>query len=164
MADTAIFRDFTKKRPPVYFNIGDEKFHCFKALGPRRLQRAINAFREVQTQSKEGVTEGNVGQLLERITNTMIFFLKPESYKRFDALVRREDEDELENDIEDVADDDYEPVDVYQLIDILTWLLGDVYGARPTKPSSDSSTTSESDDGGTSSTAGAQLEESIPSS
>jgi hypothetical protein len=147
VSDTVHFRDFSKKRGEVNFNIDDQRFDCFKAINPKKLQRAINAFRGIQKTAEGGVNESNFSDLLERVTNTMVFFLKPESYERFDTLVNDEDADE--------------PVDIGQLVEILTWLLGDVYAARPTKPSSESTTTSPSDGIGTSSTAGAQLEESI---
>lgn len=159
--DTANFRDFTKKRPPVYFILnGDERFNCYRAISPKKLQRAMNAFRGIQAETKDGIDEGNVVALLGRISNTMIFFLKPESYERFEKLVNPPDEDEVDGE----DDSDEKLVDVEQLVDILTWLLGEVYSTRPTKPSSDSSTTSPSDGTGTSSTAGAQPKESIPSS
>lgn len=146
MTDTAHFRDFTKKRPPVYFHLNDERFDCAKAINPKKLQRAMNTFRGLKTDIEKGVDESNVADLLDRISDTMVFFMKAESYERFHALINDEDADE--------------PVDHEQLVAILTWLLGEVYSARPSKPSSDSTTTSPIDGTGTISTDGAQLETS----
>lgn len=151
--DNANYRDFTKKRARVHFDLNGENFECRKALTPKNLQLAMRAFRSVKTEfelaAAAGVTEENAPDLLSKISNVMIHFLKLESFDRFNALLQ---EDEPE-----------EPVDTVQLMEILQWVLEKTAG-RPTPPSSDSTPTSPSDGTGTSSTAGAQLEESTPSS
>jgi hypothetical protein len=133
----AKFRDFTKKRSPVYFTVGDDTFHCVKALSPVKLQEFIRTARRSET------TEDNI---LERITGAMKFILTKDDYPRF-----------LE-----IMDDDDDPLDVEQLLEILAWAV-ETYGVRPTEASSSSSTTSANDGAGTSSTAGAPAVESIPS-
>lgn len=150
MTDTANFRDFTKKRAEIYFFLNGEKFDCRKALTPKKLQAAMRSFKsikaEFETITTAGLDEDNTPDLLAKIADVLVHFLKAESFERL-QLVLNEDEPD-------------EPVDVQQLMEILQWVLEKITG-RPTTPSSESTSSSPSDGTGTSSTVGAQLEESI---
>lgn len=153
MTDTANFRDFTKKRPELYFILNDERFNCRKALTPKKLQLAMRAFKGIKAEfdaaKQVGLDEDNATDLLSKISAVMVHFLKTESYERFELMLNEDEPDE--------------PVDTQQLMEVLQWTLEQITG-RPTTPSSESTDTSPSDGTGTSSTAGAQLEELIPSS
>lgn len=149
MTEQANFRDFTRKREPAGFTIGDESFECYKALAPKRMQRAIAAFRVAKAKFEGGVTEENIDSVIDEIVNVLKFFIKSEPFARFKELVDDEEADE--------------PIDIMQLMEIVQYLIERI-GTRPTEPSSDSLSTSETDDGGTSLTAGAQLAELTHSS
>lgn len=136
MTEQVHFRDFTKKRRPVSFTIEDHEFHCVKGLSPKKIQRLMAVIRGSETD------ETNV---LERLEQTMSIFLLPESFDLFKRLV----------------DDDDDPIDLEQQLDILRWAV-EVYTGRPLTESPDSSTSSETGTSGTSSTAGAPPEESTP--
>lgn len=131
----ARFRDFTKKRSPIYFTVGDDRFDCVKALSPKKLQEFVAASRGTATD------ESNV---VDRVINAMKFIVVQAQFPRFVELL----------------DDDEDPIDVEQLLDIIGWAV-ETYGVRPTVASSNSSTTLATDDAGTSSTAGALPAESI---
>lgn len=70
--------------------------------------------------------------------------------------------DESANLIKSRLRDKKNPIDVPQALDIVAY-LAEAYGARPTPPSSSSSDGSATEETGTSSTAGAPSEVSIPS-
>jgi hypothetical protein len=133
----AQFRDFTRKRSPIYFTVGDDRFDCVKALAPVKLQEFVNA-------SRRGATDET--NAIDRVVNAMRFIVVQDQFPRF---------------LELLSDDD-DPIDIEQLMEIMSWAV-ETYGVRPTGASSNSSTTSANDGAGTSSTAGAPAEESIPS-
>lgn len=154
MSQFANYRDFTKKRAPVGFTIGEQKFHCYRSLSPKRLQRAIRTFRETKAEVEGGIDESNAEEMVGRIVNVLEFFIKKESFTRFRDLVMAEDDEEGDEENDDNG------VDLQQLLGIVQYLV-EQQGLRPLEPSSDSSSTSANDDGGTSSTAGAQHAELI---
>lgn len=150
----AITRDFSKKRPPVFFTIDDERYDCFKALDFEQLRRFVELSRSIGSLSVDA-EESDDSQIdaassaIDRVCDVMKIVMKKKSYAVFVTKVRPTD-DEREA-------DDFEPVDPIQLMDIIKWLM-ETYTSRPTQPSSSSSTGSDNGDGGTSSTAGASLE------
>lgn len=91
-------------------------------------------------------------RVLERVTPILKLMMKKESFKRF--MIRFKpvvDEDGA------VVDENWEPIDHEQLLEIIQWLT-EQYTGRPTEPSSNSSGGSPSDDGTSPSTAGAPQE------
>jgi len=133
----ARFRDFTRRRSPIYFTVGDDRFDCVKALSPVKLQEFVNA-------SRGGATDET--NAIDRVVNAMRFIVINDQFPRF---------------LELLSDDD-DPLDIEQLMEIMSWAV-ETYGVRPTEASSNSSTMSANDDAGTSSTAGVPAAESIPS-
>lgn len=158
-------RDFSKKRPPVYFTIDGTRYDCFKALDLDQLTQfagLTKSFSEIaQDISDDDVTSperieetaGSTSAAIDKIAGLMKIVMKKASYSVFISKLRPSEEERNA--------DDFEPVDYTQLLDIVKWLM-EVYTGRPSKPSSTSSDGSESADGGTSSTAGASLEELEP--
>lgn len=162
-------RDFSKKRLPVFFTIDGRRYDCFKALDLDQLTRFAALTKNLGDISKT-LTSGDADDVevvevdadeavestsvaINKISGLMKIVMKKASFATFMTYLQPT-EDERE-------DDDFEPIDYTQLLDVVKWLM-EVYTGRPTKPSSDSSTGSESDDGGTSSTAGASPEELEP--
>lgn len=139
-----IFRDFTRKRPPVGFGIDDQRFECVKALGTESLQDLIRMYRGGELQA--AVKENDADRIMTFVRNMFKIFILEESFSRFVEKLQ----------------DKKDPVDIHQLLDIVAWIV-EVYTKRPTQPSQSSSDTSQSGDGGTDSPAGAQLEGWIPS-
>lgn len=130
--DDVRFKDFSKKRKPVYFILDGvteegERFDCYPAL-------ALPSLQEI------ALIAGNM--TAENATESFAEFFKV-VLQPGDALR-----------MEDKLRDRFNPLDVEQANDIMQWLMG-VYGLRPTQPSSDSSAGSPTDDAGTPSGAGA---------
>jgi hypothetical protein len=125
------FKDFSKKHTPVFFRIDAVDFEALPTLPIPVMQKLIGQANALK--DKE-VTEAVVGEVLD-IFNTV---LKADSAQRFATRI---------NDTEN-------PVDLPQIMDILTWLM-EMYGRRPTQPSSDSSAGLPTESDGTTSTDGA---------
>jgi hypothetical protein len=130
--DDVRFRDFSKKRRPVYFMLNGptpegERFDCYPAL-------ALPSLQEI------ALISGNM--TAENATESFVEFFKvvlqPESAERIEAKLN----------------DRLYPLEIEQANEIMTWLM-EVYGLRPSQPSSDSSAGSPTDDAGTPSGAGA---------
>jgi hypothetical protein len=137
VSDQVQFKNFSRAKTNIHFDIEGVDYDCVNAIGATKLQQAIMVFRN----AKDDTNEENV---IDRLLGVLKFFIKPESFKVFHANVTNVDNED--------------PVDMVQLKDLLEWLI-EVYGMRPTSPSSTSSSSSAADDGGTSSTDGAvQLE------
>jgi hypothetical protein len=143
MSETAIFRDFSRKRREIFFTIEEERFDCRKALGAADLQQAMLKFKSARSEG-EDVTAENV---LAKISAALELLLLPDSHARFMAAVLDRDREE--------------PIDLGQLTEIFQWLI-EQYTVRPTEALSDSSTSSSTDNAGTASLDGALLPESIP--
>lgn len=139
MSDEVIFRDFTKKRRPITFQIDDVLFHCVPALGVTELQDISRVFRGVKIDNEEKV---DIDATLAKMQLIFKVFLQPESHEAFVVKLK----------------DRKQPVEPLQLLEIVQWIV-EIYTNRPTQPSLSSSTGSPTDDGGTDSTAGAQLNE-----
>lgn len=160
-------RDFTKKRMPVYFTIDDVRYNCYKALDLDQLRRfaqmaqSLSSFvksvqnEDADVEDKLAESADAASAVVDKILDLMKIVMKKVSFAVFATKVSPTDADR--------EDDDFEPIDPVQLMDIVQWLMG-IYTKRPTQPSSISSDGSTSDDGGSSSTAGASPGESVPPS
>lgn len=143
-SNSAIFKDFTQKRRPISFGIDGEEFHCHKALGAETLQEAMLRFRD----TKEDGSDITADLIMDKMFSALELLLKEESFIRFKAIIKDKDRDE--------------PVDIFQLKDIFSWLI-EQYVQRPTEAFSGSLISPENANAGTSSPDGAQLEASTHS-
>lgn len=143
MSETVHFKDFTKKRVPVRFKIDDDVFECVTALLPAALQEIVTKFRGEEF--TEALKSRDVDRVMKGISEIFEIFLLEDSYAVFTPRLS----------------DPKNPIDIHQVIEIVEWII-EAYVSRPTEPSPNSSTGSELVDGGTSSTAGASPDESIP--
>lgn len=124
------FKDFTKKRAPVYFTIEGERYDCVPAVPVDDLQALVNGFGSIDAT--------NVGDALRKFFSMVM----PEDVAmRLHALMSSKTN----------------PLDHEQAQEIMSWLL-EVYGLRPLERSSDSSAGSPTDGVGTLSTAGVSVE------
>ncbi len=133
--DIAQIRDFTIKQKKLPFRIDDDVFEAYAILGLPLLQDLVAVTKQIGDMLKE--------QKYDALFDLFDQLLYPESAKRF-----RERAESRGDDAIDVK---------RQLMPILYFLLEE-YGVRPTQPSSDSSTGSPSEPGGTSSTAGSSAQ------
>lgn len=131
------FKDFTKKRKRIIFRLDPDEFECVPALMPDALQEIMIKFRsdEFTKSVKERDVEAVFGSVRDMYS---IFLLDDEHYDRFVARLS----------------DRHNPIDIHQLVEIIHWVI-EKYTNRPTEPSPSSSDSPETDDGGTSLTAGA---------
>lgn len=125
------FKDFSKKREPVEFQIDDDIFTAPSILPVPSMQELAEVANAIKIETDNA-------KLFQRITEVFDAVLTEASAKRFRQRVTSKEE----------------PIDVEQLVDIMLWLLEE-YGLRPTQPSSDSSNGALSVTSGTLSTAGA---------
>lgn len=144
MSENANFRDFSKKRRPIYFMIDEERFDCRKALGAAVLQEAMSKFKSARSEGDDITAE----TVLAKLSGALELLLLGDAHARFMAAVLDRDREE--------------PIDLPQLTEIFTWLI-EQYTVRPTEALSDSSPSSRTDNAGTDSLAGAQQPELIPS-
>lgn len=134
MTDEVHFRDFTKKRKPIHFKVDDDDFYCVEALLPDTLQ---DIMQMLQTRTDASDTE-RAAALVSKLRDIFKLFLLEESFELFSARLSNP----------------RKPIDIQQLLEIIQWIV-EVYTKRPTTQPSSSPESSVSDDGGTSSTAGA---------
>jgi len=127
-------RDFTKKREPVWFDVGDDRYVCHSNL----IADDMKALME--TTSSE-VTVENVFEMIEGVFKIV---MTPEAFQLY--AERKTDRNTA--------------FDHEQLMDILQWLI-ETYTKRPTTSPSSSSTGSPNGDTGSGSTAGASDSVSI---
>lgn len=127
MTDNIRFRDFSKKRVPLFFELDGERFDCSPAVPVASLQ-------EIARMSST-VTAANSADMLKEFFGVV---MDTDTKARITARMS----------------DKVNPLDLDVAIDIMNWLLEE-YGMRPTQPSSDTSNGSPTDGGGTDSTAGA---------
>jgi hypothetical protein len=130
-------RDFSRKVSALAFTAEGDHFDATPGVPPSTLQELIQ------------ISKADLQDNIEGILAFYEVVLLPESYVRFAERFHSKTN----------------PIDVFQCIEIMTWLL-EQYTARPTTPSVGSSASSqtETDTTGTSSTDGAPNEESNPSS
>lgn len=130
MTSEVHFKDFTKEAPRVCFRIGSEDFDALPMLPIPVMQELIRA--SVGIQAKELGAEA-----LDKVLQIFNLILVPESAVRFQARISSVDN----------------PVDLTQVMDIMTWLM-ERYGKRPTQQSPESSNGFPTETGGMISTAG----------
>lgn len=130
-------RDFSRKVSALAFTAEGDRFDATPGIPPSTLQELL----EISKSDLQGNLDG--------ILKFYEIVLLQESYVRFAERFQSKTN----------------PIDVFQCIEVMTWLL-EQYTARPTMPSVGSSASSqtETDTTGTSSTDGAPSEESTPSS
>ena len=153
-------RDFSKKRPPVFFTIDETRYDCYKALDFDQLRRFAGMARgigKLAADAEENVEDqvDAATDAIDRVADVMKIVMKKKSYATFNAKLRPSDEER--------EADDFEPIDPVQLMDIVKWLM-EIYTNRPTQPSPSSATGSTIDDGGSSSAAGASPAAGEPTS
>lgn len=112
----ARFKDFSKKRVPIVFRIDNDDFQALSVLPVPVMQRLVSEASKLKDQE---ATETALADVLN-IFNSVLY---PDSAAKFQERVQS-----LDN-----------PVDLNQVMDIMVWLM-ELYGQRPTQPSSDSST------------------------
>lgn len=126
MTDDVRFKDFTKKRKPVFFTVEGERFDCYAAIALPSLQEIVEVSRNFSTETA-----------VESFAAFFAIVMEPENAARMEVLLR----------------DKKNPLDQEQAVEIMQWLL-EVYGLRPTQPLSESSPGSPTDNAGTPSEAG----------
>lgn len=124
-------KDFSFSLEPKRFKINDDVFEAAPAL-PLGLASQLSKFKDI-------AAEGASDKLLEFFDEIL-----------FDQSAER---------FRERANSKTEPLPMTLLMPIINWLLEE-YGLRPTQPSEISSSTSESEDGSTTSTDGASAEAS----
>jgi hypothetical protein len=139
-----VFKDFTKKRKKIRFRIDEDFFDAVPALLPTALQEIVTKFRAEELQS--AVRARDIDKAMQGIQDIFGIFLFEDSYEVF---VKR-------------MSDRKNPIDIYQLIEIVTWIIG-VYTNRPLEQSGALSDGSQPEADGTSSVDGVSLVESIQS-
>jgi hypothetical protein len=125
------FKSFKKERPPVFFTLGDapeDRYDCYPAL-------SLPVLQEIAL----------IGANFD-INNAVKSFAD-----FFGAVMPEEAARRIAHKMEF---DRVDPIDKEQALEIMNWLL-EVYGLRPTQPSSDTSAGSPTDGSGSDSTAGA---------
>lgn len=136
--DDVRFKDFSRKRKPIFFILDGptpegDRYDCYTAL-------ALPSLQEI------ALIAGNM--TAENATESFAEFFKvvllPESAAR----------------IEEKLKDRLYPMDPEQANEIMSWLM-EVYGLRPSQPSSVSSDGSPTGDGGTPSVVGVSVVDSI---
>lgn len=130
MTNQVHFKDFGKKRAEVSFTLGDrpeDKYICVPAL-------SLPAIQELALIGGRFSNESAVDSFVEFFNLVM----DEDSARRIEHKMRH---------------DRMDPLDKDQAVAIMNWLL-EVYGLRPTQPSSDSSSGSPNDGSGTPSEAG----------
>lgn len=127
VTDNVRFRDFTKKRAPLFFMLDEERFDCAPSV-------PVESLQEIAQQIK-GVSADNAADALK------IFFQTVMDAATHSRIVAR-----MSNKVQ--------PLDMEQALEIMEWLMEE-YGMRPTKSSPDTSTGSPTGDDGMPSTAGA---------
>lgn len=131
MAVDVVFKDFTKAKKRVTFQIDDDTFEAPSVLPVPVMQELAK--------SADGLKAGaSSSETLGQVVDVFNVILLDSSAEKLRGRIASKDN----------------PVDLEQLIDVMLWLL-EVYGLRPTQPSSDSSTGQPNDVSGTPSTAGA---------
>lgn len=133
MTTAVVFKDFTKAKKRVTFKIDDDEFEAPSVLPIPVMQELAGAADKLKSDVSSVET-------LREVIGIFDIILLDDS-----ATLLRERISSKEA-----------PVDLEQLIEIMLWLL-EVYGLRPTQPSSDSSA------GSPDATSGTPLEAGAPS-
>jgi hypothetical protein len=130
------YKDFSRPKRQVKFTVGGYEYEAMSAIPlglALDMAKVARTFKAVDEDSRlDGL------------------------WQFFDAALMGDGGKQIQKQAYDKTD----PLDTNQLVSIMNWLL-EVYGLRPTEPSSNSSTGSS--ESGTSSTDGVQAEDSTPS-
>lgn len=148
MADEVQFKSFSRARPKIEFDAGpdEERFEAYPVMPPTMLQEMLTVVKRVRTVGTDK-DENRVAQSFDMMRDFFELTLVDESYTRF---VKK-------------MGDKNTGVQIDECMEIFQWLV-ERYGLRPSASSTSSSAGSPSGVDGTSSTVGASLEESDPSS
>lgn len=143
MTDTDIvrFKDFSPSPEPVWFTIGDDRFDCLPDI-------ALDAIVELATLKATGDEIDDRKAQVGRLHDFFDYVMEPASaavFRRRTAVPTEEAPNP-------------KPIGMRTVTNIMNWLM-EVYGLRPTQPSSESADGSE--DNAESSTDGASPEESM---
>jgi hypothetical protein len=134
---TPAVKDFTRKRKRLIFRIDDDTFEAATAIPGDMLTEFATRYADIGSAPIE--------QQLTVMKDALSLVLLPESHARFTKRLS-----DLEN-----------PIELEQTIEVVQWLM-EVYGHRPTQPSSPSANGQPSPESGTNSTDGQQQPVSIP--
>lgn len=117
MTDSPLrFKDFTLSQEPITFKIGPDTFTAPSVLPPVVIGCLVDAARGV------GAEDADFDTKIKKIAEVFQLLLTPDSGDRFAQRLLSRDE----------------PIDLnQQAVPIMYWLL-EVYGLRPTQPSSPS--------------------------
>ena len=129
-------KDFTRERKEIKFKIDADVFEAARAIPGEILAEFATKF--------SGISDAPPSEHLPAMLGAVEMVLVPESFKRFRTRLS-----DLEN-----------PIDIEQIGEVITWLLGE-YGLRPTQLSSDSATGQLSPESGINSQEGVLFTESI---
>lgn len=130
MTEGIDFKDFTKESSRKCFRIGTEDFDALRTLPIPVMQQLIRASTDLRNK--------DIGpEALDQVLGIFDMVLLPDDAVRFKARIASVDN----------------PVDLTQVMDIMTWLM-ELYGKRPTQQSPDSSSGLPTGTDGTISTAG----------
>lgn len=133
MTDEVIFKDFSKTRKPVRFQLGGQQFEALPALPVPVTQRLVQTAASLKGADADEKALNSVLGIFNEI-------LRKESAERFSTLING-------------GGKNGEIVDLSDAMDVMAWLM-EVYGKRPTQESSDSSAGLPTENAGTISTAG----------
>lgn len=131
MTTEVTFKDFTKAKKRVTFKIDDDVFEAPSVLPIPVMQELASSADKLKGNTSSGETLREVIGIFDAI------LLNNSAARLRERIASKE-----------------EPVDLTQLMDVMMWLL-EVYGLRPTQPSSDSSAGLPDGTSGTPSTDGA---------
>lgn len=168
--------DLTIHREPHVLTIDADEFRVPQVLAVHNLRKVISVIGDlggVGDLMAGSVDPNQVEGVLSALTVVFRALMPGESGRRFVERLNSQgrsagdDVERRDGSIGRLAEDDPEPLDLMrQVLPALMWLL-EVYGLRPTTPSSTSAATSNdgtSQNDGTSSGAGASLAESTSTS
>lgn len=130
-------RDFTRKREQLTFRIDNDVFEATPAIPGDLLTEFATRY--------SNIGDAPVREQLNVMKDALSLVLLPESHARFTKRLS-----DLEN-----------PIELEQTVDVVQWLM-EVYGKRPTQPSSPSADGPPNPEPGTNSTDAQQQQASIP--
>lgn len=131
----ARFKDFTRSEEPVTFRIGPDVFTCVPEV-------PLDVLMEMSALATAGMENTSRTEMMTRIYSFFEGIMMADSYATFRARMSKNAE---------------LPIGMFHFRDIMQWMM-EVYGLRPTQPSSQSA--DGSDDSEASSTDGASPTES----
>lgn len=134
---TPAIKDFTRKRERLVFRIDDDTFEAATAIPGDMLTEFATRYADIGSAPVE--------QQLAVMKDALSLVLLPESHAQFTKRLS-----DLEH-----------PIELEQTVEVVQWLM-EVYGNRPTQPSSPSASGQPSPESGTNSTDAQPPQVSIP--